>query len=105
MRDLQRQYRNVNQKTREIWPVQAILQSTILVSDKLVGQPQVYADLACRKVETTLCRQFSSILTAWAKLAWDCRSSPPKKGNQCFAPMFALAKWMGERASLRLSFR
>ena len=36
LRDLQRQYRDIDQKAREIWPVQAILQPTILVSDRLL---------------------------------------------------------------------
>ena len=36
LRDLQRQYRDIDQKAREIWPVQAILQPTILVCDRLL---------------------------------------------------------------------
>ena len=37
MRDLQCQYRDIDQKAREIWPVQVILQPTILVSDRLLA--------------------------------------------------------------------
>ena len=37
LRDLQRQYPDIDQKTREIWSVQAILQPTIPVSDRLLG--------------------------------------------------------------------
>ena len=36
LRDLQRQYRDIDQKAREIWPAQVILQPTILVSDRLL---------------------------------------------------------------------
>ena len=42
LRDLQCQYRDIDQKAREIWPVQVILQPTIPVSDRLLDILKIY---------------------------------------------------------------